>query len=71
MRGGNDRKNAGMVGHWSGRIVVVLVAALTLAGLAACAPSAPAPVDSTAQAPGTFNVHIGGQFTDAFGRAAH
>ncbi|MGH7119293.1 MAG: hypothetical protein ACREFP_09970 [Acetobacteraceae bacterium] len=49
----------------------MLAAALMLAGLAACVQNASAPAGGAAQAPGSFDVHIGGRLTNAFGTATY
>ena len=52
-----------------GRMMTWLIAAAILASLGGCAQSAPAPDSSAEQAPGSFNLHLNGRLTNAFGAA--
>ncbi|MGH7102003.1 MAG: hypothetical protein ACREFJ_06355 [Acetobacteraceae bacterium] len=52
-----------------GSRVAALIVAAMLASLGACSAGSPAPVGSGEQAPGTFNVQLHGEMTNAIGTA--
>ncbi|MGH7082084.1 MAG: hypothetical protein ACREFV_06415 [Acetobacteraceae bacterium] len=52
-----------------GKRVAGLIVAAALASLGACSAGAPAPLSSGGQAPGTFNVQLHGEMTNAVGTA--
>lgn len=63
---GTVRKATGKRCRW---MMAWLITAAMVASLGGCTQSAPAPGSSAEQAPGSFNVHIDGRLTNAFGAA--
>lgn len=63
------RRERGPGTNRRGKRLVALIVAAMLASLGACSAGAPAAASDRGQAPGTFNVQLHGEMTNAIGVA--